>query len=141
MRVTSGFWVSAYIRRVGLEGGFATLRRRGAEEAGAIAVTVSRASDRLVALYLQAPQSVFGEDRPEDRLFVPAWAEAFVEEEKVRDKLERETRFDPDLWIVDVEDRDGRASSISRKPDRFFSPWARAPNPAARRACAAWPAP
>lgn len=108
MRVTSGFWVSAYIRRVGLEGGFATLRRRGAEEAGAIAVTVSRASDRLVALYLQAPQSVFGEDRPEDRLFVPAWAEAFVEEEKVRDKLERETRFDPDLWIVDVEDRDGR---------------------------------
>ena len=109
MRVTSCFWVSAFIRRVGLEGGFATLRRRGAEEAGAIAVTVSRANDRLVALYLQAPQSVFGEDRPEDRLFVPAWPEIFVEEEKVRDKLEREMRFDPDLWIVDVDDRDGRS--------------------------------
>lgn len=108
-RVTSDFWVSAYIRRVGLENGFATLRRRGSAEAGAIAVVVSRAADRLVALYLQAPQSAFDETKPTDRLFVPAWPEIFVEEERVNAKLAREMQFDPDLWIVDVEDRDGRS--------------------------------
>lgn len=109
MRVTSDFWVSAFIRRVGLEGGFATLRRRGNAEAGAIAVTVSRAADRLVALYLQAPQSAFDDGRPVDRLFVPAWPDIFVEEPRVSEKLARETKFDPDLWIIDIEDRDGRA--------------------------------
>ena len=108
MRVTSEFWVSAFIRRVGLEGGFATLRRRGAAEAGAIAVTVSRAADRLVALYMQAPQSAFDGERPSDRLFVPVWPEVFVEEMRVSEKLGREVSFDPDLWIVDVDDRDGR---------------------------------
>lgn len=109
MRVTSDFWVSAFMRRVGLEGGFATLRRRGNAEAGAIAVTVSRAADRLVALYLQAPQSAFDDGRPVDRLFVPAWPDIFVEEVRVSEKLAREMQFDPDLWIIDVEDRDGRA--------------------------------
>lgn len=108
-RLTSEFWVSAFIRRVNLEGGFATLRKRGAAEAGAIAVVVARAADRLVALYLQAPQTAFGEGRPTDRLFVPAWPEIFVEEARVADKLAREQKFDPDLWIVDVEDRDGRS--------------------------------
>lgn len=109
MRVTSEFWVSAFIRKAGFEGGHATLRRRGAAEAGAIAVTVSRAADRLVALYLQAPQSAFAEERPEDRLFVPAYPEIFVEEARVAEKLARETKFDPDLWIVDIEDREGRS--------------------------------
>ena len=107
-RVTSEFWVAALIRRVNLEGGFATLRRRGAAEAGAIAVTVSRAADRLVALYMQAPQSAFDDERPSDRLFVPVWPEIFVEEQRVSQKLARETGFDPDLWIVDIEDRQGR---------------------------------
>ena len=106
-RLTSEFWVAAFIRRVNLEGGFATLRKRGAAEAGAIAVTVSRASDRLVALYLQAPQTAFGEERPMDRLFVPAWPDVF-EEMRVSEKLAREQKFDPDLWIVDIDDRDGR---------------------------------
>ncbi|WP_439573079.1 DUF1491 family protein [Phreatobacter sp.] len=107
-RVTSDLWVSAYLRRIAIEGGFAVLRRRGATEAGAIAVVVSRQADRLAALYLQAPQSAYGEERPEDRLFVPAFTEIFVEEERIADKLARETRFDPDLWIVDVEEREGR---------------------------------
>ncbi|QCK86594.1 DUF1491 family protein [Phreatobacter aquaticus] len=108
-RVTSDFWVSAFLRRVRLEGGFAVLRRRGALEAGAIAVVVSRAADRLVALYLQAPQSAFDDTKPADRLFVSAYPDLFVEEERVNAKLAREIDFDPDLWIVDVEDRDGRS--------------------------------
>lgn len=108
-RITSELWVSAYLRRIAVEGGFAVLRRRGAPEAGAIAVVVSRQTDRLAALYLQAPQSAYGEARPEERLFVPAFPEVFVEEARIAEKLAREVAFDPDLWIVDVEEREGRA--------------------------------
>ena len=107
-RVTSEFWVAAYLRRVRIEGAFAVLRRRGAPEAGAIAVVVVR-GDRLAALFLQAPQSAFDTARPGDRLFVPAYPDVFVEERRVDAKLAREIDFDPDLWIVDVEDRDGRS--------------------------------
>ena len=59
-------------------------------------------------LETEAPQTAFGEERPMDRLFVPAWPDVFVEEMKVGEKLAREQKFDPDLWIVDIDDRDGR---------------------------------
>ncbi|MEI8144860.1 MAG: DUF1491 family protein [Alphaproteobacteria bacterium] len=107
-RVTSEFWVSAYLRRVRLQGGFPVLRKRGAAEAGAIAIVIAR-GDRLSALYLPAPQSEFGEGESLDRKFASAFPEGFVEEYRVEEKLTREIRFDPDVWIVEVEDRDGRS--------------------------------
>lgn len=106
-RLTSDFWVSAYIRAVERGGGFATLRRRGAREAGAIAIVVSGA-DRMSRLMLPAPQADFVQARPDDRRFVSAFAEGAVEPFRVEDKLAREIKFDPDLWVVDVDDREGR---------------------------------
>jgi hypothetical protein len=32
-----------------------------------------------------------------------------VSASEVRDRIEREVRFDPDLWVVEIEDRQGRA--------------------------------
>lgn len=102
-RVTSSLWVAAYIRRQAIAGASALLMRRGAEEAGAIFVIVDRLDGRL-DLYGPAPQSEVGEDAP-DRLF-QRLAES-VSETAVREKLDREMRFDPDVWIVAVEDRAG----------------------------------
>ena len=42
MRLKSGIWVAAYIRRCQVEGAQAVLRRRGAEEAGAVFIKVSK---------------------------------------------------------------------------------------------------
>ena len=42
MRLKSAIWVAAYIRRCHTEGAFAAVRRRGAEEAGAIFVKLNR---------------------------------------------------------------------------------------------------
>jgi len=42
MRLKSGIWVAAYIRRAQIEGAQAMLRRRGADEAGAVFIKVSR---------------------------------------------------------------------------------------------------
>jgi hypothetical protein len=38
MRLKSGIWIAAYLRRCQVEGVVAVLRRRGAEDAGAIFV-------------------------------------------------------------------------------------------------------
>lgn len=104
MRVTSGLFVSAYIRRCNLEGATAALVKRGSEEAGAIFVTVDRL-DGSVDLYAPAPQTAFDE-RPDERLFQCVMERASPAD--VEQRLARERRFDSDLWVVAVEDRNGR---------------------------------
>ncbi len=106
-RLTSDFWVSAYRRRAESAGAFVYVRRKGAAEAGAIALLVRDALG-LFQLYLPAPQSDFDERKPQDRLFRPAF-EVPVESEQAEAKLAREQKFDSDLWIIEIEDRDGRA--------------------------------
>jgi hypothetical protein len=104
MRLRSDIFVSAYIRRRNGENAFAVVRRKGAEEAGAIFVCIDRL-DGTADLYGPAPQSAFDEARP-GRLFqrltkvgaTPADIEA---------RLQKEMRFDADVWIIDVEDRTG----------------------------------
>jgi hypothetical protein len=105
MRLRTDFWVSALVRRVETAGAFAAIARRGAAEAGAVFVVIDR-RDALFDLYGPAPQSVFGEASPSDRLFSKL-VEGRIESE-VRARLESEVRFDPDLWVVDIEDRAGR---------------------------------
>ena len=106
MRLKSAIWVSAYVRRCHLEGAFAVVRRHGSEEAGAIFVKISKL-DGTAALFAPAPQSAFDEARPGDRRFA-AVVEGFTPEADIEKRLEREMKFDPDLWIVEVEDRAGR---------------------------------
>ncbi|MTI17074.1 DUF1491 family protein [Rhodobacteraceae bacterium RKSG542] len=106
MRLTSEFWVSAYVRRCFNEGLFAGIRRQGAEEAGAIFVTVDRL-DGTYDFYGPAPQSFFDEVKPEDREFEKLFSNASREDIEAR--LEREKRMDPDFWVVEVEDREGRS--------------------------------
>lgn len=102
MRLRTDIWVAAYIRTVEVGGGFATLRRRGAAEAGAVFVVVDRLDGR-VALFAPGPS---GETLGERR-FVRAHKAEWVDSAEASARLEREARRDPDLWIVDVESRDG----------------------------------
>jgi hypothetical protein len=105
-RVTSGLFVAAHVRRCNLEGAPAVVMRRGAEEAGAILVVVDRLDGRN-DLYAPAPQMMFDDARPSDRLFQKV-AEG-IDGAALRDRIEREVRFDPDLWVVALEDRGGRS--------------------------------
>lgn len=108
MRLKSAIWVSAYLRRCNIEGAFAAVRRHGADEAGAIYIKVARL-DGCAVLYGPAPQTAFDEGQPADRLFtVIAGAAAPVAEAEIEARLAREIKFDPDIWIVEVEDRAGR---------------------------------
>jgi hypothetical protein len=105
-RLRTDFFVAALRRAAEGAGAFVSIARRGAEEAGAVFVVVDRLDGRL-DLYGPAPQSVFFEDGPADRLFSLLLADASAEAARVR--MEQEVRFDPDLWQVDIEDRQGRA--------------------------------
>ncbi len=106
MRVTSDFWVGAYLRICQQQGGFAVVARRGAREAGAIFLRVDR-GDGFSALYAPAPQTSY-DDTPHQRLFLSRFTPDFVDEEQVSVELARQIRFDPDLWIIGVDDRLGR---------------------------------
>ncbi len=107
MRLKSAIWVAAYIRRCQVEGIFAAVRRHGADEAGAIFIKVNRL-DGSADLYSPAPQAAFDEAQPTDRAFAAALKKLPAPEADVEAYLARETRFDPDVWIVETEDRGGR---------------------------------
>lgn len=104
-RVTSSLFVSAFIRRTYAAGTPAVVSRRGAEEAGAIFVVIDRL-DGTADLYGPAPQSEASGEDGVDRLFERLLDRAGAD--VIRDRIGREARFDPDLWVVEVEDREGR---------------------------------
>jgi len=107
MRLKSGLWVSAYVRRCNVEGVFAAVRRRGAEEAGAIFIKVNRL-DGSADVFGPAPQSAFAEEHPVDRAFTPAMKTMPATDAESEAYLARQVRFDPDVWIIETEDRAGR---------------------------------
>jgi hypothetical protein len=102
-RLKSDFFVSAHLRRCAIEGIDAVLRRRGAAEAGAIFVKVDRL-DGTADLYGPAPQALLDADA--GRLFAPLMRAAAPPDVEAR--LKREGDFDPDYWLVEIDDRAGR---------------------------------
>ena len=107
MRLKSAIWVSAYLRRCDVEGAAAVVRRRGAEEAGAIFIKLNLL-DGTAELFGPAPQTAFDEAHPADRAFSRCLKEQPAPDAKVEERIAREVRFDPDVWIIEVEDRAGR---------------------------------
>jgi hypothetical protein len=107
MRLKSALWVAAYLRRCQVEGVFAVVRRRGAEEAGAVFVRVCRL-DGTSDLFGPAPQSAFDAAPATERAFTASLAQQPAPDAAVEAYLAREIKFDPDVWIVEVEDRAAR---------------------------------
>lgn len=100
MRVTTDLWVSALLRRVFGAGGFAAVVKRGATEAGAVFV-LSRGRLGEVSLFGPAPQTSYDSAKPDDRFFTLLGS---GEDASVLDaRLEREKKFDPDIWVVEIE--------------------------------------
>lgn len=107
MRLKAGIWVAAYLRRCHVEGAYAVVRRRGADEAGAVFVKIDRL-DGTSDLYGPAPQTAFDEAHPVERAFIACLKEQPASDAAVEAYLASQLRFDPDIWIIEVEDRQGR---------------------------------
>ncbi len=74
-------------------------------DAGAIYIKVSRL-DGTATLFGPAPAGL--DEAGEDRRWQPCLEPQSVSEDEADAYLARQTDFDPDLWIVSVEDRQGR---------------------------------
>jgi hypothetical protein len=107
MRLKSALWVAAYLRRCQVEGVFGVVRRRGAEEAGAVFVRICRL-DGTSDLFGPAPQSTLDTSRGADRSFTASLKDRPAPDAAVEAYLARQIKFDSDLWIIEVEDRAGR---------------------------------
>ena len=105
MRLKSEIWVKAYLRRCQGEGLDAVLVRRGDADAGAIYIKVSRL-DGTAGLYGPAPAGL--EEAREERRWQACLARETAPESDADAYLARQIDFDPDIWIVAVEDRLGR---------------------------------
>lgn len=100
--IKAEIWVSALIRRAESAAAFACVLRRGDPDAGACLVLVTRDRDRAI-LYMPARDEAgeliyldLSASRPgEDPTAIAAW-------------IERRLAQDPDLWLVEIEDRAGR---------------------------------
>ena len=88
-----------------VEGIFGAVVRKGAEEAGAVHVIVNHL-DGTCHLLGPAPGEAY--DETGERRWIAEIAPPQTPADAMA-LLERRKRFDPDLWIVEVEDRKGMA--------------------------------
>jgi hypothetical protein len=95
-KLAAATWVNALQRRVGAAGGFVTVLRRGDETAGAV-ILVTRDRDGTQRAFSRVVQSNGA----------PAWSPGAVETrdgpETIEDFLARQRRYDPDLWVVELD--------------------------------------
>ncbi len=99
-RLTAEFWVRAYLARLRLADIPAFVTARGDGTAGAVIVKVNTLDGRGRAFHrtfdLQMGARVWG--------LLAEGTEAEVDA-----ALARQRRYDPDLWVIEVEDRAGRS--------------------------------
>jgi hypothetical protein len=105
MRLRAEFWVKAYIRRCAIEGASAVVVRHGDDDAGAIFIKIDRL-DGTSFVYGPAPAGFAGAES--DRRWIARLSADGVDEAEAKAFLEREAKFDSDLWLIEVEDRRGR---------------------------------
>lgn len=98
-RLKSSLYVQALIRRCEVAGASAYLVRRGAEEAGAVFLKLNRLDGTLSVM---SPAR-----RGEERVWMRPLGDA-ADELRVSDYFAKQIRIDPDIWIVEIEDRAGR---------------------------------
>ncbi|GBF27422.1 hypothetical protein MnTg02_02475 [bacterium MnTg02] len=105
MRLKSEIWVKAYIRRCYGEGVPAMVVRKGDHDAGAIYILVNGLDGRNW-LYCPAPTG-FG-----DPIVGRSWSlyppETVLSEADANTYLSNQFRSDPDIWVIELEDKDGR---------------------------------
>jgi hypothetical protein len=102
MELKTELWVGALIRRVAVAGAFATVARRGDRDAGAVLVKVSTL-DGKARLYAPA---LNGEG---ETVWLDLSAGSLGDTERDIDAYAtKRAESDPDLWVVEIEDRHGR---------------------------------
>ena len=105
--ISASLWVSALVRRASLAGAFATIVHRGDEDRGDVLVKVAQARG-VAQLYAPA----FNPGGPTEFERLDAQDEAGVDA-----LVAKRLKADRDLWVIEIEDREGR-HFLTEKVDR-----------------------
>jgi hypothetical protein len=101
MRLKSEVRVQAWLRRAAGFGLMATVARKGEPESGTVLLKIMRLP---VGCEVYSPMT--GPDGQ------PAWLSAFpkgpVKEAEADAYLQRQTKYDPDMWVLEIEDPKGQ---------------------------------
>lgn len=101
MGLTTGLWVSAQVRLCDRAFIPATVVRRGDPDAGTVLLKLNRFEEG-VTVYTQA--SGMGDE--------PTWSRGTgpkpVSEAEADAYIERQVKYDPDVWVLEIEDRKGQ---------------------------------
>ncbi|HUN50634.1 MAG TPA: DUF1491 family protein [Candidatus Sulfotelmatobacter sp.] len=100
-RLKTELWVLATVRRCSVENVPCTVARRGDRDAGAVLLKINRFAEGC---------SVLAQSRTLDGELV--WSRGTgpepVGETEADAYIARQIKRDPDLWVVEIEDRQGR---------------------------------
>ena len=100
MLLSTDLWAAALIRRAEQSGAFAVVARKGDPRAGAVLVKLLNRREGWTRLYAEA---VRGDG---ERVWMqPAASEV---EADLDAYIERSRRIDPDLWVIEIDDVQGR---------------------------------
>lgn len=97
-RLTAEFWVGAYLARLRMADIPAFVVAKGDPDAGAVLIKLNTLNGAAVA-YARA----YGPDGERVWSVLTEGPEGDVDA-----ALARQRQFDPDIWLIEVEDRDGR---------------------------------
>lgn len=100
MQLDTSLWVYALIRRAELGGAFATVGRRGDSNGGSVLVKLVNRRAGEARLYAEATRGD-GER---------VWMQPVIakDEAGLDAYITRAIRIDPDLWVVEIDDPQGR---------------------------------
>jgi len=101
MGLNTGLWVMAQVRICDRAFIPATVVRRGDSDAGTVLLKLNRFADG-VTVYTQASST--GDE--------PTWSRGTgpqpVSEAEADAYIERQVKYDPDVWVLEIEDRRGQ---------------------------------
>ena len=99
-RLKSGIWVAAYLRRCASANAFAVVARKGDETAGSVIVKVNLLDGR--ARVFSTAYNEKGE-----RVWLMALKDDPASDADAESYIQRSVSRDPDIWVIEVEDRGG----------------------------------
>ena len=109
IQLRTKFWVEALLRRAEIGLAAAYVIRHGDEDAGAVLVKVANLTG-------QAELFVPARDENGDRIWTRFRDEPVMEAE-IDAYCRRRTDGDPDIWVIEIEDRKGRNFLTERVED------------------------
>jgi hypothetical protein len=100
-RLSTELWVQAHLRICNADGRFAAVLHKGDQWGGAVIVKLNLLDGRFKVL----SQTRDMEGRV---AWLAAQQGAFLAEADASAYIDRQVKRDPDLWVIEIEDRQGR---------------------------------